>query len=99
MQLTNQQYILIGTVAVIVLYRFDMLPKMVSTIFDQYLPSMIRDIIKPPKKVVVDVPIKKETPLPEGLKCDALDNTQCSLYPSACQVLNGKCGPVEVKKP
>jgi hypothetical protein len=97
-QLTQQQYIFVGVAATILLYRFDALPKQLNDIIESILPEALRTIIKPSKKVVVTVPLMKETPLPDGLKCDALDEKQCGLYPSACNWMKTACKPVEIKK-
>jgi hypothetical protein len=94
--LTTPQYVIIAVVAVLLLYKFDMLPEMINGPLNSYLPNMIKNIIKPQPQIAVPVVIPDAAAtapakLPEGVKCDSLDEKQCGMYPAACMFKDNKC--------
>jgi hypothetical protein len=85
-------YIAIAIVAVMIGWKYDMLPAALADMLNMYMPSPVANAVKGcgcNKKEEAAVPVGQ---LPPGSKCeDFRTETQCGLYPSMCEFMADKC--------
>lgn len=91
MALSQQnRYLLFGIAIVLLLWRFNQLPRMLAQQLDAWMPKTIADIVK--GSPAVTAPDESAAGCPPQGKCEEFrTNTQCGICPSACQWIENKC--------